>query len=103
MSASNWAVCPRCFERAQVARDEAFQHALSLYGVVPLDKFEEARDAAAAISVSEDAFQTFREDYEIYGASKGTITVDYSGHCSKCNLGLDFKHERPFYEGESDA
>lgn len=101
MSASNWAVCPRCLERAQIARDEAFQHALSLYGVVPIDEWQKATAAAEKISANEDNFQTFREDYEIYGASSGTISVSYSGHCSVCSLGLDFEHERPFY-GEND-
>lgn len=103
MSASNWAVCPRCLERARVARDDAFQHALSLYGVVPLDEFESARTEAEAVAVSADAFQTFREDYEIYGASEGTVKVSYSGHCQTCHLGFDFTDERTFYDLSSGA
>ena len=35
----------------------------------------------------------FREDYEIYGAAKGTIHVGYSGSCQACGLSIDFSHE----------
>jgi hypothetical protein len=39
--------------------------------------------------------KTFREDYEIYGAQDGVVKVSYSGHCSRCGSGLDFKAEYP--------
>jgi hypothetical protein len=81
-----------------VAQDDALQHALSLYGVVPLAEFEAARTAAMEMPTDEEGFRTFREDYEIYGASIGTINVTYSGYCEKCSLGLDFTDKRPFYE-----
>lgn len=102
MSASNWAICPRCLGTAKTAHDDALQHALLLYGTVPLNEFEEAR-AAADVNVDEEAFRTFREDYEIYGASKGTITVSYSGHCGTCSLNLDFEYSEAFYDDGAQA
>ncbi len=102
MSADNWAICPRCLMLASSEQEARFQAAVDAYGKVPAEEYERLR-AEAQQPFDEDGFQTFREDYEIYGASEGTITVSYSGHCSKCNLGLDFKHERTFYEGAIDA
>jgi hypothetical protein len=39
------------------------------------------------------AGDTFREDYQIYGADEGTVHVGYSGSCEKCGLRIDFDHE----------
>lgn len=96
MSASNWARCPRCTEQAEAdfrARDAAIQ---ASYGQVPVHEFDAARrDLAADRAAFERRPETFREDYEIYGAAEGEIVVDYSGHCEKCGLGLDFKDTHP--------
>jgi hypothetical protein len=40
------------------------------------------------------AGDTFREDYEIYGAEDGTVTVTYSGSCQSCGLSLSFRDDR---------
>jgi len=37
---------------------------------------------------------TFREDYQIYGAETGTVTVEYLGECHSCGLTLEFKDQR---------
>jgi hypothetical protein len=37
--------------------------------------------------------ETFREDYEIYGAETGTVKVYYGGSCENCGLTLNFEHE----------
>lgn len=39
--------------------------------------------------------RTFREDYEIYGAETGTVTVSYRGECQRCNLLLEFETTHP--------
>ena len=39
-------------------------------------------------------YQTFREDYEIWGAEEGFIEVNYSGTCRACGLHLDFEMPR---------
>jgi hypothetical protein len=102
MSADNWAVCPRCLDRAKAESEARFQAAFDAYGKVPAAEYERLR-AEAQAPVDEDSFETFREDYEIYGAKSGTITVSYSGHCQTCGLNIDFKHEHPFYEREERA
>ncbi len=37
----------------------------------------------------------FREDYEVYGAETGTVTVEYNGECQRCGLKLSFTTEHP--------
>lgn len=37
----------------------------------------------------------FREDYSIYGAETGTVTVEYRGECQRCGLVLEFTSEHP--------
>lgn len=97
MSASNWAICPRC-RRAEEARIADLQDdARVAYGVVPSDEYEAMR-AMAAVPINLHALQTLREDYEIWGAETGTVNVSYGGHCQECGLGLDFKFTREFPE-----
>lgn len=96
MSASNWAVCPRCFDQARRVFAVESAKLEETYGVVPLADFDAVR-ARLAPPNPED-FHTFREDWEFYGAERGEVTADYSGHCSKCGLGLDFKETRKFFE-----
>lgn len=99
MSASNWARCPRCTERAEAdfrARDAAIQ---ASYGQVPVGEFDAARRALAADrSELERRHSTFREDYEIYGAEDGEVIVSYSGRCDTCGLRLDSRHAHPIPE-----
>lgn len=100
MSADNWAICPRCLAVAEKEHAERFQAAVDAYGKVPAEEYEQLR-AEAQTAIDKEVFQTFREDYEIYGAEDGTIKVSYSGYCQTCHLGLDFKFEKPFYDGET--
>lgn len=51
-------------------------------------------DLAIARRASQSAMETFREDYEIFGAETGTISVCYSGHCDKCGLTLAINEKR---------
>ena len=92
MSADNWAVCPRCVARAKKAEARALAEVTASYGKIPVAEFDTAR--AAIKPVRDKDYETFREDYEIYGASDGEVTVDYSGHCSTCGLNLNFKDQR---------
>lgn len=101
MSASNWTVCPRCKDRAEAARAAKLDALSKAYGSVPLDEYEAMKADVMIDSAGEYAEQTFREDYEIYGASSGTVKVSYSGHCTECGLGTDFEDARPFYDREA--
>ena len=98
MSADNWAVCPRCVARAKKAEAKALAKVTGSYGKIPVAEFDAAR--AAIKPVRDEDYRTFREDYEISGASDGVVTVDYSGHCSTCGLGLNFKDDHPIPEAE---
>lgn len=98
MSADNWAKCPRC-QRALDGTVQTFAKRLTdAYGKVPAAEYTELQNKLAEAAVhAERGYATFREDYEIYGAETGTVTVSYSGSCRECGLGLSFddKHEIP--------
>lgn len=95
MSADNWAHCPRCVGQAREAHDAAVATVIASYGQIPVEEFDAKR--AALADFDPEPFKTFREDYEFYGAEDGEIVADYSGHCSKCGLGLDFQEHREFW------
>jgi hypothetical protein len=94
MSADNWAQCPRCTFRGNARLEARAAEVQKLYGAVSVKEFEDARNALA---VERTAFEkrpeNFREDYEIYGAATGTVTVSYGGTCMDCGLSLSFDHE----------
>lgn len=98
MSADNWAVCPRCRDRARASREALFNEAAAAYGKVSADEYEALRARASEPII---AVETFREDYEFYGVEDGTITASYSGSCTVCHLETSFKHVHPFYDGTS--
>lgn len=88
MSADNWAICPNCVTKARAAAERQRAAAVESYGNVTADEFQ-AR-LAAVKDVRPEDFRTFREDYEIYGAEEGAVTVSYSGSCSTCGTSLQF-------------
>ena len=102
MSADNWARCPRCaaFTTAEFRKREAAINAS--YGVVSVQEFDDARKKFAAdMAAFENRAHTFREDYEIYGAEDGAITITYSGSCGQCGLSFNFEETRPIPGVES--
>jgi hypothetical protein len=100
MSASNWDECPRCLARARTTEAEQLADVMATYGKVPAEEY--ARNRMSIPGVREADFRTFREDYEIYGASKGTVCVSYSGRCDVCGLSLDIEQRHPI-KGASDV
>lgn len=96
MSADNWAHCPRCARRGCDKLDEREAAVQASYGRVPVEEFDEARrQHAGAVNVFKRRERTFREGYEISGAETGAVTVEYSGHCTKCKLSLSFNFTEP--------
>lgn len=101
MSADNWAECPRCIfnDRYEVAQ---LEHKLNeIYGNVPIQDYEALRNQIEELQYEQDnnrRTETFREDYEFYGAETGTLKISYSGCCTKCGLKLQFEEERDFYK-----
>lgn len=96
MSASSWTTCPRCVERHQVAVNAKIQAAANAYGKIPVEEWTDMHEAARAADIPLEA-ESFREDYEVWGASEGTIYFSYTGSCTECGLGLSFSEERPFF------
>jgi hypothetical protein len=93
MSASNWAVCPRCLARAKAAEARKLAGVMASYGKVPVAEFDAARAAIEPVHPRDLA--AFREDYEITGAEDGAVTVSYGGSCGTCGLSLSFSETRP--------
>lgn len=96
MSADNWALCPRCVDNANTNQQELQSRVIEEYGKLPLTEWENLRKLANA-GVDKEVFTTFREDYEIYGADTGTITINYSGTCTICGLSVQYDDSKRFY------
>lgn len=94
MSADNWAVCPRCEQHRQSQLKSERAAVASLYGTVPVEEFDAARTAFAAVEAEPPA-RTFREDYEFYGVEEGTLCISYRGGCNVCGLKFEHKSEHP--------
>lgn len=103
MSADAWQVCPQCSNGLHKEIEDVRTDMTESYGKVTADEFlylieklaKLERDAEKA---GDDFRQhTFREDYEIYGAETGTLTVSYHGQCTECGLKLSVKETYPFY------
>jgi hypothetical protein len=101
MSADNWARCPRCDRRALTSFDERERTIADSYGKVSVEEFDQMR---AALAKDRDdhvnARETFREDYEFFGAEDGAVTASYAGECQVCGLKLQFvqKYEIPGWQ-----
>lgn len=96
MSASNWAICPRCLHEADKAVAAQRAELEAAYGKVPIDEFDQRR--AAIKPVDPEAYRTFREDYEFYGATTGVLKMYYKGQCSDCGLAVETTDEKTFWE-----
>jgi hypothetical protein len=94
VSADNWARCPRCTAWELARLDSETVKIQQLYGAVSVEEFNKASDALADDRAAfERRSANFREDYEIYGAESGSVTVSYSGSCEDCGLSLHFQEE----------
>ena len=95
MSADNWTTCPGCYDKAQKEAIEEHERVAGLYGVVPVEEFDAERAALPPIDPEID--NTFREDYEFFGASQGEIHCRYKGQCMTCGLSVEIKDAKRFY------
>lgn len=95
MSADNWAHCIRCDKRAKAGFEEREKMIELAYGQVSISEFDAMRDALDRDrEAQEKETETFREDYEIYGADEGVVHVEYKGNCTKCGLKLEFAYHQ---------
>lgn len=99
MSADNWTSCPACYQAAVCAYENARDAITADYGQVPMEEFEKRRAALEQPDRESQAFRTFREDYEFYGANEGTVHWNYKGCCSNCNLSVEETGSKNFYHG----
>lgn len=93
VSADNWEICPYCLKEAEASKKIAAEKVELLYGQIPMAEFLELQRESRVL-VEEEAFRTFREDYEFY-VKDGKVIASYSGWCTTCKRGLNFKHEEP--------
>lgn len=102
MSADNWTTCKGCDIAAEAKSDVTRAELAAAYGRVSREEYERLRavaDEAMAKTLTARE-STFREDYEIYGAETGTVTVSYSGKCTECGYGTSFESEHPIWKGK---
>lgn len=93
MSADNWEICPRCVNRAEKALAAKAMKLTEL--MEKLDADERKLVSTDLGSVNPEDYRTFREDYEFYvNPATARVEVSYSGHCTECELGIDFADER---------
>lgn len=100
MSADNWAICPRCLDRAKAERAAKFEAARIAYGNVEPEEYERLR-SEAQVEIDPEQFRTFREDYEFWGAEDGKVGASYKGRCQTCDLSAGFEREKVFYTPEA--
>jgi hypothetical protein len=96
VSADNWAKCPRCQLALNGTVSTLARRLTEAYGKVTAEEYAELQvQLTEATAHAGRGHATFREDYEIYGAEDGVITVSYSGGCRECGLSLDFTDTHP--------
>lgn len=92
MSSNSNTVCPRCrliHDQKLKAAREALRQA---YGKVALSVYQQLERNFLALEVAAPG-ETFGQYFEVTGAEKGEITVDYGARCSDCGLATTFVHK----------
>jgi hypothetical protein len=97
MSANKWSICPRCLAAGRDRAEAEHRAVMALYGSIPVEEFDAKRSALP--DFDPEAYQTFREDYEFYGAEEGQVQADYKGQCDACGLSVELHAERRFWGG----
>jgi hypothetical protein len=76
MGADNYAKCPRCQKALDGTVDTLSRRTAEGYGKVSVAEYTELQNRLAeAVVKAQVGSQTFREDYEIYGADGGTVAA----------------------------
>jgi hypothetical protein len=103
VSADNWAVCPACAHRRKQEIDIFRAQVADAYGTLSVGEFDSLRAQLAEMEAKPLPDETFREDYEFYGADEGTVYVSYSGACQVCDLSVEFRDAHPFWSAPEEA
>lgn len=92
MGADNWAVCPKCEQKAYEDRHKLLERIDSAYGRIPLEEFDALREQADK-EVDEEDYRTLREDYELgINTLEPSFYVYYEGRCNVCDFSKFFEH-----------
>lgn len=94
MSADNWTACPACLDKARRHSENLKQQVIDGYGKLPITEWDTLRaEAEKEVEIE----QTFREDYEFWGAHEGTLHISYEGRCTVCGTGTKFEEVVKFW------
>jgi|WetSurMetagenome_2_1015567.scaffolds.fasta_scaffold670545_2 hypothetical protein len=90
MSADNWTYCPKCTEKANIARQAFENKAKTSYGKVSAEEYLRLTEQ---LNKPDEREQTLREDYEL-GIIENKFYVSYRASCTACKFSFTFKEER---------
>ena len=90
MSADNWTYCPKCTEKANIARQAFEKKVKDSYGKVSAEEYLRLTEQ---LKKPDEREQTLREDYEL-GIVEGRFYVSYRASCTACKFSFTFKEER---------
>jgi hypothetical protein len=68
------------------------------YGKLPRDQYLALLEELTVAEHHSTVPNTFREDYEFYGAEEGTVYIRYSGYCKICTLQVRVSEELDFFK-----
>lgn len=95
MSASNWAICPRCVRKVEQAQADLLARIETDYGKIPAGEYVvlvvQSRQPLEDIKM-----HTLREDWEL-GIWKGEFSVHYSASCEECGFSHKFEHKEALF------
>jgi hypothetical protein len=99
MSADGWDTCPRC-ENDSAEKIKELELALAdAYGNIELEDWLAMKEETKAnIQWLESQEETWRENYEFYGANTGTLSIRYGAYCTKCGLEFEYEEDVEFYQ-----
>ena len=90
MSASNWAVCPKCKRKVERAQADLLSRVETDYGKITADEYRDLVERSSQPCEEEETM--LREDWEL-GIWKGEFCIHYSASCEKCGFSHKFEHK----------
>ena len=94
MSADNWAICPKCAEKADASQQARILGAAEKYGKIPADEYVKL---SKEVSKVEELEATLREDYGFSIDNNGKFHATYRAECSVCDFHFAFKESKQVF------
>lgn len=93
MNVMNFLACPNC-KQIQKDRDSDAQKELdALYGQIPQEEWAAKRDEVMNRE-SASLKPSLREQYDLFGADAGKLTLNYRCNCSVCGMSYSYSVEQ---------